>query len=102
MVKLVPAEEFRRNLGRLLCDVADRRDRVLVSRHGRSVAMLVSVADYEAPEETVEILSDGDTLASLEAGLVELECGETVSRGPSARARGAAPPPLRAPGSGSR
>ena len=72
MVKKVPAEEFRRNLGRLLRDVADRRDHVLVSHHGRSVAMLVPVADSEALEEAVAILSDGDTLAGLEAGLAEL------------------------------
>jgi antitoxin YefM len=81
MVKKVPVGEFRRNLSRLLRDVADRRDHVLVSRYGRSAARLVPVDEYEALEETVEILSDPDTLAALEAGLAELERGETVSVG---------------------
>jgi antitoxin YefM len=64
---------------RLLSDVADRRDHVLVSRHGRPAAALVPVDEYEALEETAEILSDPDALAALEAGLAELERGESVS-----------------------
>ena len=52
---------------------------VLVSRHGRPAAALVPVDEYEALEETAEILSDPDALAALEAGLAELERGETVS-----------------------
>jgi antitoxin YefM len=79
MAKTVPVREFRRNLSRLLSDVADRRDHVLVSRHGRPAAALVPVDEYEALEETAEILSDPDALAALEAGLAELERGETVS-----------------------
>jgi antitoxin YefM len=79
MAKTVPVREFRRNLSRLLSDVADRRDHVLVSRHGRPAAVLVPVDEYEALEETAEILSDPDALAALEAGLAELERGETVS-----------------------
>jgi antitoxin YefM len=79
MAKTVPVREFRRNLSRLLSDVADRRDHVLVSRHGRPAAVLVPVDEYEALEETAEILSDPDALAALEAGLAEFERGETVS-----------------------
>ncbi len=79
IAKTVPVREFRRNLSRLLSDVADRRDHVLVSRHGRPAAVLVPVDEYEALEETAEILSDPDALAALEVGLAELERGETVS-----------------------
>jgi antitoxin YefM len=79
MAKTVPVREFRRDLSRLLSDVADRRDHVLVSRHGRPAAALVPVDEYEALEETAEILSDPDALAALEAGLAELERGESVS-----------------------
>ena len=71
--------EFRRNLSRLLSDVADRRDHVLVSRHGRPAAVLVPVDEYEALEETAEVLSDPDALAALEAGLAELARHETVT-----------------------
>jgi antitoxin YefM len=79
MAKTVPVREFRSSLSRLLSDVADRRDHVLVSRHGRPVAALVPIDEYEALEETAEILSDPDALAALEVGLAELGRGETIS-----------------------
>lgn len=79
MAKVVPVREFRSRLSELLGDVADRRDHVLVTRNGRPAAALVPFDEYEALEETAEILSDRDALAALETGLAELERGETVS-----------------------
>jgi antitoxin YefM len=79
MAKVVPVREFRSRLSELLGDVADRRDHVLVTRNGRPAAALVPIDEYEALEETAEILSDRDALAALETGLAELERGETVS-----------------------
>jgi len=78
VAKTVPVREFRKNLSRLLSDVADRRDHVLVSRHGKPAAALVPVDEYEALEETAEILSDPDALAALEEGLAELARNEIV------------------------
>lgn len=79
MAKVVPVREFRSRLSELLGDVADRRDHVLVTRNGRPAAALVPIDEYEALEETAEVLSDRDALAALETGLAELERGETVS-----------------------
>jgi antitoxin YefM len=79
MAKTVPAREFRSNLSKLLSDVADRRDHVLVTRNGRPAAALVPIDEYEALEETAEILSDPAALAAIEAGLAELSQGETVT-----------------------
>src|SRR4051795_8093934 len=72
MAKMVPVRELRSNLSSLLDDVSDRRDHVLVTRNGRPAAALVPVDEYEALEETAEILSDPDALAALEAGLAGL------------------------------
>lgn len=63
----------------MLSDVADRRDHVLVSRHGKPAAALVPIDEYEALEETAEVLSDPNALAALEAGLAELEREQTVT-----------------------
>jgi prevent-host-death family protein len=79
MAKTVPVREFRTRLSELLSDVADRRDHVLVTRNGRPAAVLVPIDEYEALEETAEILSDPDALAAIEAGLAELTRGETVT-----------------------
>ena len=79
MAKYVPVREFRSRLSELLSDVADRRDHILVTRNGKPAAALVPVDEYEALEETAEILSDPDALAAIEAGLAELERDETVT-----------------------
>ena len=78
MAKTIPVREFRSNLAEVLSDVADRRNHVVVTRNGRPAAALVPIDEYEALEETAEILSDTETLSALEAGLDELARGETI------------------------
>ncbi len=79
VAKTVPVREFRSRLSELLSDVADRRDHVLVTRNGKPAAVLVPIDEYEALEETAEILSDSATLAAIEAGLAELSREKTVT-----------------------
>ncbi len=79
VAKTVPVREFRSRLSELLSDVADRRDHVLVTRNGKPAAVLVPIDEYEALEETAELLSDSATLAAIEAGLAELSREETVT-----------------------
>lgn len=52
---------------------------MLVTRNGRPAAALVPIDEYEALEETAEILSDPGTLDAIEAGLDEVERDETVT-----------------------
>lgn len=78
MAKVIPVRDFRSNLAQVLSDVADRRDHVVVTRNGRPAAALVPIDEYEALEETAEILSDHAALDALQAGLGELARGETV------------------------
>jgi prevent-host-death family protein len=79
MAKTVPVREFRTRLSQLLSDVADRREHILVTRNGRPAAALVPIDEYEALEETAEILSDPEALAAIEAGLAELSRDETIA-----------------------
>lgn len=79
MAKIVPVRELRSNLSSLLDDVSDRRDHVLVTRNGTPAAALVPIDEYEALEETAEVLSDPDALSALETGLAEIDRDETVT-----------------------
>jgi prevent-host-death family protein len=79
VAKSVPIRELRANLSQLVNEVAERRDHVLVTRNGRPAAALVPIDEYEALEETAEIMADPDALAAIEAGLGEVERGETVT-----------------------
>ncbi len=79
MARTVPARELRSNLSQVLRNVADRRDHFVVTRNGRPAAAMVPINEYEALEETAEILSDRDALAAIEAGRAEIARGETVT-----------------------
>ena len=79
MSKIVPVRELRSQLSQVIDQVADLREHVIVTRHGRPAAVLVPVDEYEALEETAEILSDADTMAAIEEGQREVERGETVT-----------------------
>jgi prevent-host-death family protein len=79
MAKHVPVREFRSRLSELLDDVADRRDHILVTRNGKPAAALVPIDEYQALEESAEILSDPDALAAIEAGLADLNRGDVVT-----------------------
>ena len=79
MAKVVPVREFRTKLSELLSDVADRRDHVLVTRNGKPAAALVPIDEYQALEETAEILSDPATLDAIEGGMSELAQGDTTA-----------------------
>jgi antitoxin YefM len=79
MAKVVPVREFRTKLSELLSDVADRRDHVLVTRNGKPAAALVPIDEYQALEETAEILSDPATLDAIEAGMSELAQDDTIA-----------------------
>lgn len=78
MPKIVPVREFRSHLAALLDEVAERREHVTISRHGRPAAVVIPVDEYEALEETAEILSDDDTLAAIRRGLDEVAAGDLV------------------------
>lgn len=86
----MPAREFRARLSALLGEVADQREHVIVTRNGRPAAALVPVDEYEALEETAEILSDSVTLTAIQEGLSDLERGGTVSLDDVVAAREAA------------
>lgn len=79
MSRTVPVREFRSHLADLLDEVADRREHVTITRHGRPSAVVVPVDEYEALEETAEILSDQDTLAAIRRGLDDLADGDVVA-----------------------
>jgi antitoxin YefM len=79
MPKTVPVREFRSHLAELLDEVADRREHVTITRHGRPSAVVIPINEYEALEETAEILSDDDTLAAIRRGLDDLAAGDEVA-----------------------
>lgn len=79
MSKTVPVRELRSRLADLLDEVANRREHVTITRHGRPSAVLVPVDEYVALEETAEILSDEGTLEAIRHGLDDIVAEDVVT-----------------------
>ena len=78
-MRTVPVRELRSDLANVIDRVADLREHVLVTRRGRPAAVLIPVDEYEALEETAEILSDPETMRAIRQGQAEIERGATVT-----------------------
>jgi prevent-host-death family protein len=62
---LLPVAEVRNHLSKVLERVERYHDRVVVTRNGREVAVVVSPEDLAGLEETVEALADPDVMSQL-------------------------------------
>ena len=59
----------RQDLSGIIDEVATTHERVVVTRHGEAAAVLVSVDDLEALEETLEIFADSALVTSIQRSL---------------------------------
>jgi antitoxin YefM len=59
----------RQDLSSIIDEVATTHERVVVTKHGEAAAVLVSVDELEALEETFEILADSDLVTSIQRSL---------------------------------
>lgn len=73
-----PLTEVRDNLSEIIEGVSATGEEWVVTKHGRPVAVILSYDEYESLIETVNVLSDDDTVAAIEAGLADLD-GDGVS-----------------------
>ena len=75
-MKSLPLSEVKTHLSRLVDDVGNGDERVMITKHGRPAALLVSVDDMEGLEETLEIMSDHEFMEDVRRGIRELESGK--------------------------
>ncbi len=79
MAETVPFTEARARLSDLLDDLERRHQHVVITRNGRPAAILVPVAEYEALEETLDILQDRDLLEALRQSEDDVQAGRVQS-----------------------
>ncbi len=93
----LPLADARNRLSELVSEVEKTHARVTITKHGHPAAVLISPEDLVAMEETLDILSDPQALAAIQAaeaelGRGELTTGEEMARLLEERRRGAAAP----------
>lgn len=69
MSKYMALALVRQDLSGIVEEVASTHERVVVTRHGEPAAVLLSIDDLEALEETLEILADAALVAAIQKSL---------------------------------
>ncbi len=65
MAKIVPFTEARARLTYLIDEVEQKHEHVVITRNGRPAVVVLATDEYEALQETLEILDDEEALAAL-------------------------------------
>lgn len=77
----LPLSQVKTHLARLLAEVEELGERVIITRSGRPVGVLLSVDEYEGLLETLEVLADPELAAAVRSGLEDAEAGRLLAEG---------------------
>jgi antitoxin YefM len=72
----LPLAEVRANLSKLVEEAERTHERVEVTKNGRRAAVILSADDYDSLMETLDILSDRETMEAIREADQELARGE--------------------------
>ena len=74
----VPLAEAKNRLSEVVDRLEREHGRVVITKHGRPAAVMLSLEDLESLEETLAILSDPQLLAELREADAEVAAGATT------------------------
>ena len=78
-METIPITEAKARIAELADRVAREHDHFTITRNGRADVMLISVAEYESMQETLDLLSDDEALADLRQSREDFAAGDTFS-----------------------
>ena len=76
---MTPLTEARNRLSEIVEDVTSTGSEFVISRHGRPAAVVIGYEEYEALIETLNILSDVDTMGVLAEAEADLAAGDLTT-----------------------
>ena len=78
-METIPITEAKARIAELADRVAREHDHFTITRNGRADVMLISVAEYESMQETLDLLADSEALADLRQSREDFESGDTFT-----------------------
>lgn len=75
----LPLAEVKNHLSKVVERVERQHGRVVITKHGRPAAVLISVEDLESLEETLEVLGDPVLMDAIREAEVEVTTGRAKS-----------------------
>ncbi len=79
MVNTITLKELRPELPQVIRHIDTKLDRYIVTKRGKPIAVMMSPDDYEGLLETIEILSDKETVRRIKKAKRQIKEGKTVS-----------------------
>ncbi len=79
MSETLSLAEIKAHLSEIVDRIEREHERIVLTRHGRPAAVLLSPDDLAAMEDTLELLSDPAALAESREGRDEVARGQAVS-----------------------
>jgi prevent-host-death family protein len=79
MSETLPLAEIKARLSEIVDRVEREHQRVVLTRNGRPAAVIMSPADLEALEDTLELLSDPQAMKDLQAAREDVASGRVVT-----------------------
>jgi antitoxin YefM len=74
----VPLAEVKNRLSEVVDRLEREHGRVVITKHGRPAAVMLSLEDLESLEETLAILSDPELMAAVEEADAEVAADSTT------------------------
>lgn len=79
MSESLPLATVKSKLSEMIDRVEHTHDRIVVTRRGKSAAVLISPEELASLEDTVELLSDPEAMASIRESRAAYAAGDYVS-----------------------
>ena len=79
MSETLPLAEIKAHLSEIVDRVERQHERVVLTRNGRPAAVIMSPADLEALEDTLDLLSDPKALKEIKAARNDTANGRVVT-----------------------
>ncbi len=75
----LPLVEIKKRLSEIIDGVERHHERVVLTRHGKPAAVIISPDDLASLEETLDILSDPNALREIRESESDVAAGEFVT-----------------------
>lgn len=78
ILEQMPLAEVKNRLSEVVDEVEREHARVVITKHGRPAVVVVSAADLESLEETLDVMGSAALLTDIREAVMELAAGAAV------------------------
>lgn len=78
----ITVREARSTFAELIGRANEHHERIVLTNHGKPVAVLIGIDDFESVMETLDVLGDPETMTALAASETDIAEGRVITVAP--------------------